>query len=59
MEAAKVARTRMQSQEELEDAWGAAVPMDDDFQPGYGGEEDERWDSDADYDQEEDIAEFY
>jgi hypothetical protein len=62
MEAAKVARSRMQAQEEMEDAWGAPVPMGDDdydYPPAYGDEEDEAWDSDADYDQEDDIAEFY
>lgn len=61
MEAAQVARSRMQAQEEMEDDWGAGVPMgeEEDDPQGYNEEEDEAWDSDADYDQEEDIAEFY
>jgi hypothetical protein len=47
--AAKVAAARMRAEDEMEGAWGAPVEM---------GEEDDEWDSDADYDNEEDMEDY-
>jgi hypothetical protein len=47
--AAKVAAARMRAEDELKGAWGAPVEM---------GEEDDEWDSDADYDSEEDMEDY-
>lgn len=61
MEAAKVARTRMRTEKDMEDAWGADVPMGDenDFGGDLGDDAEEAWDSDADYDQAEDEEDFF
>jgi hypothetical protein len=47
--AAKVAAARMRAEDDMERAWGAPVEM---------GEDDDEWDSDADYDNEEDMEDY-
>lgn len=51
LEAAKAAAARMRAEAEMEVAWGAPVEMGDDY--------DETWDSDADYDDQEDINDYF
>eukprot|EP00980_Cylindrotheca_fusiformis_P002708 scaffold627_cov125-Cylindrotheca_fusiformis.AAC.25 len=52
-EAAKAAAKRMKAEAEMEGAWGRPVAM-----PEYD-EYDEKWDSDGDYDDQEDIDDYF
>jgi hypothetical protein len=51
--AARAAAARMRAEAEMEDAWGTPVDMydNDDY--------DEAWDSDAGYDEQEDIDDYF
>lgn len=54
LEAARVAQQRMHAEQEMEDAWGTGVDIGGDYDDNEGA-----WDSDADYDREEDEEDFF
>ncbi len=61
MNAAKIAQSRMQMEREREDEWGEAMAMGDDFPVGYAeydNNNEDAWDSDAEYDEYEDKQEY-
>jgi molybdenum-dependent DNA-binding transcriptional regulator ModE len=53
LEAARAAAARMRAEAEMEVAWGTPVDMDND------DDYDEEWDSDAGYDDQEDIDNYF
>ena len=61
LQAAKTTQSRMRAEQEMEDAWGAAVPMEDidGFDEDDVNIHEDGWDSDEDYDEAEDIEDFY
>lgn len=53
-EAVKTAKSRLKVEREMADAWGSAVPMGDELPMDYDVDQEETWDSDADYEREGD-----